>query len=192
LGEDVVVTRAEPDQTPGTGLTTVVFVDIVGSTPIAARLGDERWVDLLERFQAIVRGELANAGGLEMDTAGDGFFVVFADSAAAASFGCAVGKAVEPLGLQVRVGIHTGTCRVAGQKCSGLTVSIGARIVASADPDEVLVSSAVEEHLVGDARFALRKRGETELAGVPGRWPLFSVAPALPAEATGSSRRDCQ
>jgi len=127
-----------------------------------------------------------------MDTAGDGFFVVFTDPAAAASFGCAVGEAVEPLGLRVRVGIHAGTCWVAGQKCSGLTVSIGARIVAAADPDEVLVSSAVEELLAGDARFAFRKRGEIELEGVPGRWSLFSVASASPTSATRSSRRDHQ
>lgn len=186
------VTGAQPAEDPTPRLTTVAFVDIVGSTPLAASIGDRRWAELLERFQALVRRELASAGGQEMDTAGDGFFVVFTDPAAAASFGCAVGKAIEPLGLRVRVGIHAGTCWVAGAKCSGLTVSIGARIVAAADPDEVLASSAVEELLAGDGRFDLRERGEIELEGVPGRWSLYSIATASPTRATRSARRDRQ
>jgi class 3 adenylate cyclase len=180
LGEDVAVTRARPDELPTRELTTVAFVDIVGSTPIAAELGDERWAALLERFQALVRRELARAGGQEMDTAGDGFFVIFTDPAAALSFGCAVGGAVEPLDLRVRVGIHAGTCWIAGAKCSGLTVSIGARIAALAEPGGVLVSSAVREPLAGDARFLFHERGEAELKGVPERWLLYSAATAEP------------
>lgn len=168
--------------TPVRKLNTVVFVDIVGSTELAAALGDERWAGLLERFQAIVRRDLAEAGGEEMDTAGDGFFVVFADPASAVSFGCAVGPSVQPLGLRVRVGAHTGTCWVAGEKCSGVTVSIGARIAAAAEPDDVLVSADVQRRLAENPRFELRKRGEAELKGVPGRWALYSArtAPALP------------
>ncbi len=161
-------------------LNTVVFVDIVGSTELAAALGDERWAELLERFQALVRGALADAGGEEMDTAGDGFFVVFADPGAAVSFGCVVGRVVEPLGVRVRVGIHTGTCWVAGEKCSGVTVSIGARIMAAAEPGDVLVSAEVQKRLADDARFDFRERGETELKGVLGVWALYSVVTSQP------------
>jgi class 3 adenylate cyclase len=158
-------------------LNTVVFVDIVGSTELAATRGDEGWAELLEQYQAVVRVALANTGGEEMDTAGDGVYAVFSDPAAALAFGCSIGRIVEPLGLRVRVGAHTGTCWVAGEKCSGLTVSIGARIVAHAEPDEVLVSAAVTEQVADDARFDFQERSEAELKGVPGRWTLYSVLP---------------
>lgn len=160
---------------PARRLHTALFVDIVGSTELAATLGDERWAALLERYQALLRRELAAAGGAEMDTAGDGLFAVFADPAAAVAFGCSVPGTVEPLGLRVRVGIHTGTCWIAGEKCSGLTVSIAARIMARAGPDEVLVSAAVADGLAEDARFQFRPRGEAGLKGVPGRWRLHAA-----------------
>jgi len=154
---------------------TVVFVDIVGSTELAAALGDGPWAELLEEYQAGVRAALVNTGGEEMDTAGDGVFAIFADPGAALIFGCSARDVVEPLGLRVRVGVHTGTCWVAGEKCSGLAVSIGARVVAQAGPDEVLVSAAVREELEDDPRFDFRDRREVELKGVPGRWTLYSV-----------------
>jgi class 3 adenylate cyclase len=167
--------HAQEVDAPTRNLNTVVFVDIVGSTELAATLGDQRWAELLEQYQRIVRRTLVNAGGDEMDTAGDGLFAVFTDRAKAVIFGCSIGRIVEPLGLRVRVGVHTGTCWVAGEKCSGLTVSIGARITAEAEPDDVLVSAAVEERLATDARFDFRELGETELKGVPSRWLLHSV-----------------
>lgn len=159
-------------------LNTVVFVDIVGSTELAAALGDEQWAELLEQYQAVVRVALANTGGEEMDTAGDGVFAVCTDPAAAVGFGCSIGRIVEPLGLRVRVGVHTGTCWVAGEKCSGLTVSIGARIVAHAEPDEVLVSAGLQQSLMDDPRFDFRERREAQLKGVPGRWTLFPCSAA--------------
>lgn len=156
-------------------LNTVVFVDIVDSTSVAATIGDGPWAALLERFQELVRRELRSAGGDEMDNAGDGFFAVFSDPEASVSFGRSIVRAVERLGLRVRVGIHTGTCWVAGEKCSGMTVNVGARIVAAAEPNEVLVSRAVKERLAGDPGFEFRGRGEAELKGVPGLWSLFAV-----------------
>ena len=160
---------------PARTLNTVVFVDIVESTSLAATIGDGPWASLLERFQGLVRRELQSTGGDEMDNAGDGFFAVFSDPAASVSFSRSIVRAVEALGLRVRVGIHTGTCWVAGEKCSGLTVNVGARIVAAAEPNEVLVSGAVKEHLAGDPRVEFRGRGEAELKGVPGSWSLYAV-----------------
>jgi len=175
LKTHMTMASAQSNGVSNRSLNTVVFVDIVGSTELAAALGDEGWAELLERYHAVVRVVLENTGGEEMDTAGDGVFAVFADSAAALAFGCSIGGIVEPFGVQVRVGAHTGTCWVSGEKCSGLTVSIGARIVDRAAPDEVLVSAAVRERLAGDARFDFQERGDVELKGVPGRWALYSV-----------------
>jgi class 3 adenylate cyclase len=120
LSEESDVATTQSNGEPTRTLNSVVFVDIVGSTELAAALGDEEWAVLLEQYQAVVRVALTNAGGEEMDMAGDGVFAVFADPASAVAFGCFTGRIVEPLGLRVRVGVHTGTCWVAGEKCSGL------------------------------------------------------------------------
>jgi class 3 adenylate cyclase len=157
--------------------TTVLFVDIVRSTDLAAEIGDARWAHLLEAYQAVMRRELAAWGGEEMDTAGDGLFAVFADPADALGFGCTVREAVKPLGLHVRVGIHSGTCWTADEKCTGLDVSIGARVVGCAAPDEVLVSAPLLERLAGNVGIAFRERGEFELKGVPGRRVLYAAEP---------------
>lgn len=180
LTERSTMASAQSNRVPIRRLNTVVFVDIVGSTEFAARLGDERWAELLEQYQAAVRVTLANTGGEEMDTAGDGVFAVFTDPAAALAFGCSIGGIIEPLGVRVRVGAHTGTCWVAGEKCSGLTVNIAARIVAHAEPDDVLVSAAVRERLMDGLRFNFRERGQAELKGVPGQWTLYSVLANTP------------
>ena len=155
--------------------TTVVFVDIVGSTELAASIGDERWAILLERYRRTFRRELAAAEGEEMDAAGDGLFAVFADAAAAVAFGCSVGRVVQPLGLRLRVGIHAGTCWIADDKCAGLDVNVGARIAGAAAPGEVLVSAPVQSRLAEDSRFVFRQRGEAELRGVPGHWSLYAA-----------------
>ncbi len=57
-------------------LATVLFTDMVGSTEIAARLGDARWRELLRRHHEILRRDLKRFGGREVDTAGDGVFAI--------------------------------------------------------------------------------------------------------------------
>jgi class 3 adenylate cyclase len=150
-----------------------LFTDIVGSTEKAVALGDDAWAGLLERHHAAVREQIARFGGEEMDTSGDGFFVVFPEPAAAIEAGQGIIGAVEALGLTVRVGIHTGDCRVADGKCTGLAIHIGARIAALASPNEVLVSDAVRATLSSTYRFV--DSGTHELKGVPGVWRLFSL-----------------
>ena len=166
---------AEATRTERQRPTTVLFVDLVGSTDLAARLGDEQWAWLLEEYQALVRRELGAWGGEEMDSAGDGLFAVFTDPEPALGFGCSVSEAVRRLGVEVRVGAHTGTCWVADEKCTGLDVSIGARVSAVAAPGEVLVSASLRERLSGQSRFVFHDRGEFELKGVPGRRRLYAV-----------------
>lgn len=78
---------------------------------------------------------------------------------------------------QSRTGIHTGECELAEAKCSGLSVSIAARILSSAGPSEVLVSQTVKDLVVGSG-IALEERGEHELKGVPGAWRLYAVTGA--------------
>jgi class 3 adenylate cyclase len=155
------------------GATTSLFTDIVGSTEKAIELGDGAWAELLERHHAVIRAEIERFGGQEMDTSGDGFFVVFSDPARAIDAARRIRAAVGDLGLQVRIGMHVGDCWVADGKCTGLAIHIGARIAGLAHPAEILVSEALRTAVQPAYRFI--DRGERDLKGVPGRWHLYAL-----------------
>jgi class 3 adenylate cyclase len=159
---------------PARARLALLFTDIVGSTRIAAEIGDRRWRDLLERYRAAVRRELNRFGGREIDTAGDGFFATFDGGAEAARCAWAIRNAARELGLETRAGVHVGECEMRGEKVSGVAVHTAARVMAAAGDDEILVSDAVSEALPsGEIRLA--DRGVHELKGVPGEWRLFRL-----------------
>jgi class 3 adenylate cyclase/alpha-beta hydrolase superfamily lysophospholipase len=160
-----------------TVLATVLFTDIVASTETMAALGDRGWRELLERHHAAIRRELARFRGNEIDTAGDGFFASFDGPARAIRCACAISESMRQVGLEVRVGLHTGECEVVDGKVAGIAVSIGARVSAQAGPGEVLVSQTVKD-LVAGSGLAFEERGTAELKGVPGEWRLYAVANA--------------
>ena len=162
---------------PERALKTVLFTDIVGSTETAARLGDRRWRDLIERHDAIVRHQLSVHRGEEVKTMGDGFLATFDGPARAIRCAGAIAGAVRDVELEVRAGIHTGEVELIGDDVSGVAVNIGARIGALADPGEVLVSSTVRELVVGSG-LEFVERGTHLLKGAPDRWRLFAVEPA--------------
>jgi class 3 adenylate cyclase len=155
-------------------LTTIVFTDIVASTERAALLGDDRWRDLLDNHDAIVRHELQRFGGREVNTAGDGFVTTFSSPSAAIACADAIVDAVHVLGIEVRVGIHAGEVEVRGTDVAGMAVHIGARVAALAGPSEVLVSSTLRDIVTG-SRHRFGDRGESALKGVPGEWRLYSL-----------------
>jgi len=167
--------RHEPE--PDRVLATVLFTDIVDSTKRAATLGDHRWRDLLETYHAVVRRHVERYRGREVDTAGDGFLATFDGPARAIHCACAIVQAVRPLGIEVRTGLHTGECELSGDRLSGIAVHIGARVVALAQPSEVLVSSTVKD-LVAGAGIRFEDRGAHALKGVPDHWRLFAVEQA--------------
>jgi class 3 adenylate cyclase len=155
-------------------VTTLLFTDIVASTAHAERLGDQRWRALLEDHKLAVRRELSRHNGNEVDTAGDGFFVRFDSPAQAVAAARAAVSAVARLGVELRAGVHTGECELEGNQPVGMAVHIAARIQASAQAGEVLVSSTVRDLTIGsDLRFA--DRGEHELKGVPDAWRLYAA-----------------
>jgi class 3 adenylate cyclase/pimeloyl-ACP methyl ester carboxylesterase len=155
-------------------LATVLFTDIVGSTQRAAALGDHAWRELLERHHAIVRAMLTRYRGVEVDTAGDGFFATFDGPARAVRCAEAILEAVRPLGIEVRAGVHTGEVETIDAKAGGIAVTIGARVGAMAGPSEVLVSQTVKD-LVAGSGLTFDDAGEHELKGVPDRWRLYRV-----------------
>ena len=155
-------------------LTTVLFTDIVGSTEKAALLGDQRWASLLDSHDRTVRDTLVHFRGQEINTTGDGFVASFDGPARAIRCAKAIGDATRPLNIDLRMGLHTGECEVRGKDLSGLAVHIAARIGALAAPGEVFVSGMVKDLVMGSG-IDFSERGEHELKGVPGLWPLFAV-----------------
>ena len=155
-------------------LATILFTDLVGSTAKAAELGDRRWRELLEEHHLRTRRELTRHRGMELDTAGDGFFARFDGPARAIRCACAIRESVAELGLELRAGLHTGECEVIDEKVTGIAVSIGARVAAEAAPGEVLVSQTVKD-LVAGSGLEFDDRGVATLRGVPGDWRLFAV-----------------
>jgi class 3 adenylate cyclase len=155
-------------------LTTVLFTDIVGSTARAASLGDQRWRSLLDAHDRTVREQLRRFRGREINTTGDGFVASFDGPARAIRCAQAINEATEKLGVQLRVGMHTGECEVRGDDLGGLAVHIAARVGALATPGEVLVSGTVKDLVVGSG-IEFDDRGEHDLKGVPGSWKVFAV-----------------
>ncbi len=165
----------EEDESFDRVLATVLFTDIVGSTERAAALGDRRWREVVEQHHSATRTLLARYRGVEMDTAGDGFFASFEGPALAVRCATAIVDAVRPLGIEARAGLHTGEMERLDSKVGGVAVNIGARVAAMAAPSEVLVSQTVKDLMVGsDLRF--EDRGSHELKGVPGAWKVYAVA----------------
>jgi class 3 adenylate cyclase len=163
----------EPDKV----LATILFSDLVGSTARAAELGDARWRQLLAEHHARVRRLLARFRGVELDTAGDGFFARFDGPARGIRCAVAIREALRDLGLEVRLGLHTGECEALDGKVAGLAVSIGARVSALAAAGEVLVSQTVKD-LVAGSGITFADCGVQQLKGVPGEWRLYSVTSA--------------
>ncbi|MGH2832878.1 MAG: adenylate/guanylate cyclase domain-containing protein, partial [Solirubrobacteraceae bacterium] len=156
-------------------LLTVVFTDIVDATARAAELGDGRWRDLLARHDEEVRRQLSRFDGREVKTVGDGFLATF-DGPPSRALRCslAITAAARELGIEVRVGIHTGECELIGDDVGGMAVHIASRVNGLAGPGEILVSGTVFGTVVGGP-FSFEDRGFHELKGVPGRWPLFCL-----------------
>lgn len=155
-------------------LATVLFVDIVDSTAIAAELGDRRWARLLEDFFGAARGQLATFRGREVHSLGDGFLSAFDGPARAVHAALAIREAARGLGLDVRAGVHTGEVEMSGEDLQGIAVHIGARVAAHAGRGEIWVSSTVRDLVTGSG-LAFREEGRHRLKGVPDDWALYSV-----------------
>jgi pimeloyl-ACP methyl ester carboxylesterase len=165
-------TRAvvEPDRV----VLTILMTDIVDSTRLAAELGDRRWRAVLAEHDDAVRQELPRHRGVERNRTGDGFLATFDGPARAIRCASAIREAVQPLGITVRTGLHTGECELHGEEVSGIALHIGARVSARAGPNEILVSSTVKD-LVAGSGIEFDDRGRHTLKGVPGVWRLYAV-----------------
>jgi class 3 adenylate cyclase len=157
-------------------LTTVMFTDIVDSTPLARELGDARWRELLDRHDAIGREEIGRHRGREVKATGDGFLASFDGPARAVRCAQAIARRVRELGLRVRAGVHTGECELRGEDLSGIAVHVGARVAALADPNEVLATRTVRD-LVAGSGIVFEDRGEHVLKGLGDPVSVFAAVP---------------
>jgi class 3 adenylate cyclase len=167
--------QARPTPEPDRVLATVLFTDIVDATARATQLGDRAWGRLLEEHHELVRSQLQQFRGREVDTAGDGFFATFDGPARAIRCAYAIRDRLTELDVEIRAGLHTGECELVDGKASGIAVHTGARVASRAEPGEILVSSTVKD-LVAGSGIAFNDRGLYELKGIPGEWRLFAVA----------------
>ena len=141
---------------------------------MAAKLGDRRWQDLLERHHTSIRDELKKYDGQEIDTAGDSFLATFSIPAQGIQCASAIIDSLGKLDINVRVGLHLGECEKVGKGICGIGVHIGARIAALASPGEVLVSSTIKDAAVG-SEIKFEDSGAHTLKGIPGEWQLFKI-----------------
>jgi len=153
-------------------LTTILFLDIVGSTEHLATLGDRKWSEVMSRHNEIVRRELANHRGHEVKTMGDGFIATFDVPTRAVQCARRIRDSVRQLGIEIRAGLHTGEHDLVGDDLRGTAVNTAARVLGMAGPGQILVSNTVRELVAGsDLRF--EDYGFHILKGIPGEFHLF-------------------
>ena len=130
-----------------TGTVTFLFTDIEGSTRLLRKLGRDRYGDVLSAHNKLLRKAFSEAGGLEIDTKGDSFFVVFRSAGSAVDAAAAAQRALfghewaEGVQVRVRMGLHTGEASVGTDGYVGLAVHQASRIGDAGHGGQVLLSS---------------------------------------------------
>jgi class 3 adenylate cyclase len=155
-------------------LATVLFTDIVNSTGLAASLGDRRWRALLDDHDVLVRREIERFRGTWIKSTGDGALATFDGPARAIRCACAIRDGVQPLGLEIRAGLHCGEIELHGDDVAGIAVHIGQRVASLATSNQVLASRTVVDLLTG-SEVDFTDQGEHQLKGVPGTWRVFEA-----------------
>jgi class 3 adenylate cyclase len=172
---------AVPDGHHPRRLLAVLFTDIARSTDRAVEVGDRGWGDIVQRHHATVRRQLELHHGIEIDTAGHGFFAKFDSPSMAIECAIAIRDEIRAMGLEVREGIHVGECEIIAGKVGGIAVVVGARTREAAEPGEVLTTQTVRDIVAGGS-FSFDARGVRSLKGIPGRWRLYRVDAGPPQQ----------
>ena len=154
---------------------TMLMTDIVASTDTASRLGAEGWKRVVTEHDRVVRRQLDRFRGREIKTMGDGFLATFGSAAGAVMCGLAIADATRDMGVEVRVGVHTGEIEVLPDDIRGVAVHATARVMAAAGPAEVLASSLTHALAEGSG-LHFESLGHHELKGLEGSLELFRVS----------------
>jgi class 3 adenylate cyclase len=151
------------------------LTDIVGSTERASRLGDRRWAELLNVHDELARRVVEEFDGRLVKTTGDGILATFDGPGRAIRCAAALAEELRGIGVQIRAGLHAGEVELRDRDVGGIAVHIAARVLAAAEPGDILTSGTVRDLVVG-SDIALHDRGVRPLKGVEGTWRLFAAA----------------
>jgi class 3 adenylate cyclase len=160
-------------------LRAIMFTDIVGSTSMTERLGDARSVEMVRAHDALVRRALKDTNGRVVKHTGDGIMASFDDAAASVQCARAIQQAFEAFNLaskeklQVRIGIDVGEPIADSDDLFGATVQLAARLCQLAEPDAILVSSAVQDRI--EDRSQIASVGPRHLKGFPSSVDVYRV-----------------
>jgi len=179
-GTGAVILPDNSGHDPGT--RTIFFTDIVGSTDMTQRLGDDGAFAILSVHDRIVRESLAANNGTEVKHTGDGIMAAFWSAACAVKCSMAVMQNVVTHGaaaersLRVRIGIAAGEPIEHANDLFGTTVQLASRLCTHAEPEQILISNAVAELCAGK-RLPIREVGRLTLKGFD--QPVHAHAVAL-------------
>jgi len=175
-----VTTGEDPDELAPVKERTILYSDLVDSTSLNVRAGDERWVEVLREHNRIVRHCLRSHRGVEVKHTGDGFFAWFREPSDAVACALEILEEFErrnatapELPLVARMGVTTGRPVTDGGDLFGVSVAAAARICGSADPGEIRVTAEVAARC--DATYIFDALPAVELKGLPGPFALQSV-----------------
>jgi class 3 adenylate cyclase len=174
IEEFLTGTRHEPE--PERVLATVLFTDIVASTEQLAASGDDAWGRTLDEHDRTMERLVASYRGRVVKSTGDGILAMFDGPARAVRCAAEMIDAASQQGITLRAGLHTGEIEIRPSDVVGIAVHTANRIAALAQPSEILVSRTVVDLTAGSG-LQFDPRGERELKGVPGSWPIFGVQP---------------
>ncbi len=166
------------------GTVTVLFTDVVGSTDLTTRQGDEAAQEIMRAQRDLVRQQVEEHSGHEVKGLGDGFMVAFASARRAVACSVGIQRALEEHNhsqtpdeqVKIRLGLNTGEVIQEEADLFGETVNAAARIAAKATGGQILISEAVKVVLGRSPDVELVDRGRFRLKGFPERWRLFEVA----------------
>ena len=146
-------------------VTTLLMSDIVDSTRTAARLGDAAWKQVLANHNRIIRAQLDRFRGREVNTTGDGFLATFGSAGGALRSAMAMRDGMSGLGIELRIGIHTGEVEVLPNDIAGVAVHAASRIMALGQASDIVVSS-VTRGLVEGSGLRFEERGRHQVKGL--------------------------
>jgi len=176
--DEAIRAVAKRKATPNIAHKTFMFTDIVGSTNIAAAIGDEAWEHLLRWHDDTLRAVFVDHGGEVVNSTGDGFFVAFDSTSAAITCATAVQRALAEqrrthgFAPAVRIGVHSAVATRRGSDYSGKEVHVAARIAALARGGEILASAATAS--LAETRPMSEPRS-VSLQGVSGDVNIVSI-----------------
>ncbi len=176
------------------GVVTLLFTDLVASTELLARVGDDAAEELRRVHFGLLRNAISTGGGQEVKTLGDGLMVAFTSSLQAIRSAVAIQQATEEhngrnpeLPLRVRIGLHAGEPVQADDDFHGTAVVIAKRLCDTADGGQILASDLVRELVGSRGSFLFRPAGRLRLKGLPEpvsaatiEWQAEPSAPATP------------